>query len=308
MAKTTSRLGKGLSALIPAHDATVTQAHAPHPTPTLDPSHVRHLPIDQITANPNQPRTTFDDASISALAESIRARGILQPVVVRSTGDHTYELVAGERRWRAARLAGQQTIPAMVRELSDAESFETALIENLQREDLGPLERAGAYQHYLDAYGGTIEDLANRLSESRANISNYLRILKLCPEICFMLGRGELSMGHARAIAGIADAPRQIAAARLAVRRNLSVRQVEDLARSAETTATETSANSKGNLVATDKRHFADVEQALTKALGLRVRLYAGRRKNSGRVIISYANLDEFDRSAERLGASAHLE
>lgn len=308
MAKAAHRLGKGLSALIPARDATASALPAPSPTMPHDRNQIRHLPIDSIAPNKHQPRTTFDDASLAALAESIRVKGILQPIVVRISGDHSYELVAGERRWRAARLAGLTTIPAMVREFSDSESFETALIENLQREDLGPLERAAAYQHYLDVFGGTIEDLAQHLAESRANISNYLRLLKLCPEICFMLGSGELSMGHARAIAGITDPHRQIATARLSVRRNLSVRQVEQLARAAEERPSDAPAQPESEHSAASKRHLVEVENALSKALGLAVRLHAGRRKNSGRVVISYVNLDEFDRIAERLGASAHLE
>jgi ParB family transcriptional regulator, chromosome partitioning protein len=308
MAKNTSRLGKGLSALIPARDTSTPPAPPSIAVPPPDRNQIRQIPIDGISPNRHQPRTTFDDASLAALAESIRVKGILQPIVVRSTGDHTFELVAGERRWRAARIAGLQTIPAMVREFSDSESFETALIENLQREDLGPLERASAYQHYLDAFGGTIEDLAQRLSESRANVSNYLRLLKLCPEICFMLGSGELSMGHARAIAGITDSKRQIATARLAVRRNLSVRQVEDLARTGEPTPAKDASETEDKSAAAGRRHLAEVEQVLTKTLGLRVRLRPGRRKNSGRVVISYASLEEFDRLAERLGAGAHLE
>ncbi len=311
MAKRTSRLGKGLNALIPPRDP---NTGAPTPTTpaavalAADSGHVRQIPIDKIKPNPKQPRTNFDEAGLTHLADSIREAGIIQPVILRAGGDHTFELVAGERRWRAARLAGLQAIPALVRELSDAQSFKLALIENLQREDLSPLERAAAYQHYLDSFGGSIEDLAKRLSEGRATISNHLRLLKLQPELCYMLGRGELGMGQARAIAGVADPQRQLAFARLAIRRNLSVRQVEELCRAAGEEVQEKA--DEGDAAAADgrRRHVAEVERSFAKALGLRVRLYPGRRKNAGRVVISYASLEEFDRIAERLGGAASRE
>lgn len=307
MSKPSNRLGKGLNALITPREPQATAAAGP-PTPTApDPSQIRQLPIDQLTPNPRQPRTGFGDADLRELAQSIRANGLLQPVVVRTTGDQAFELVAGERRWRAAKLAGLQTIPAIVRELSDAQSLELALIENLQREDLDPLERAAGYQRYLESFGGTIEDLAARLSESRASISNYVRLLKLRPEICYMLGRGELGMAQARAVAGITEPHRQLAIARLAARRNLSVRQVEALARSS-TTPSPTADRPQAATPDARKHHLADVERSLSKALGLRVRLYPGRRKNSGRLVISYNSLEEFDRVAERIGGKVTLE
>ncbi|MCK4343016.1 MAG: ParB/RepB/Spo0J family partition protein [Phycisphaerae bacterium] len=309
MAKTTNRLGKGLNALISARSSKLSAPTSPTTSTDAepDPHQIQHLVLASISNNPRQPRTTFDNQSLSELADSIKANGILQPIIVRTTGDNTYELVAGERRVRAAKLAGLDTIPAMVHELSENKSFELALIENLQREDLAPLERASAYQQYLDSFGGTVEDLAQHLSESRANISNYLRLLKLQPEVCYLLGRGQLSMGQARAIAGITDQSKQLAIARLAFRRNLSVRQVEELARSAETSPQPSGAK-KTTDTDSQKHHLDDVEQALAKALGLRVRLNPGRKKNSGRVIIWYSTLDEFDRIAERIGGDVNLE
>jgi ParB family chromosome partitioning protein len=301
MKKTPNRLGRGLSALI--------TAHADPPQVTTDRStQLKQLPVDAISPNPRQPRTAFNETSLSELTDSIRTSGIIQPVVVRMKGEDKYELVAGERRWRAAKAAGLFTLPAIVRELSDSEAFSTALVENLQREDLGALERAAAYQHYLESFGGTIEDLATRLSESRANISNYLRLLQLRPEICYMLGTGELGMGQARAIAGIDDPQRQLAIARMAARRNLSVRQVEALARTP-------SDGRQGEPTANDpterdpyRLHLSHIEQALCKAIGLRVRLRHGKKKSSGRVIIFFDSLDEFDRIAERLGGNSSLE
>lgn len=299
MSKPAPRLGKGLAALVreraPAHPAGAAEKHG-----------IADVPVERIAPNPRQPRTVFDDAPLEELAESIRTHGLLQPIVVRALGDGAYELIAGERRLRAARLAKRETVPAVIREATDAQALELALIENLQREDLDPLERAAAYQQYLDSFGGSIEDLARRLCESRASISNYLRLLKLHPEICYLLGSGELGMGQARALAAIIDPQRQLGLARLAVRRNLSVRQVEDLARQ----ATEESPNKAAVEPEKDgrHRHLQVVEERLSKSLGLRVRLVSGRKKNAGRVIIAYDSLDEFDRIAERLGGSAHLD
>ncbi len=329
MSKPANRLGRGLSTLIPTRDIAVRPSVASGELPTRNGSRaaaverataadraneVRELPIEALTPNPRQPRATFREESIRELADSIRANGLLQPVIVRATAtDDRWELVAGERRWRAAKLAGLATLPAIVRELSDSESLQLALVENLQREDLAPLERAAAYQHYLDTFGGTIEDLAARLSESRANISNYLRLLKLRPEICYMLGAGELGMGQARAIAAIVDPQRQLALAKLAARRNLSVRQVEELARQAGTSEAGASPSSErtpaepSEFPSGQRQHLSELEAALSKALGIRVRLYPGRRKNAGRVVIAYKNLEEFDRIAERLAAGAPL-
>lgn len=307
MAKTTSRLGKGLSALIQpaAAGSSAFSVPAGHPQQqhATGPDHIRSLPVDQLSPNPNQPRQAFPDDSLRELADSIRATGVLQPIIVRPAGPGRYEVVAGERRLRAARLAGKATIPAIIRELSDAESLRIALLENLQREDLAPLERAAAYERYLESFGGTVDELAKQLCESRGNISNYLRLMKLHADVRYLLARGELAMGQARAVAAISDPQRQLAIAKLAVRRNLSVRQVEELARRADTPpSTETTAP------APRQRHLQNVEEALSKAVGLRVRINAGRRKNSGRVVITYANLEEFDRIAEKLGGRINLE
>lgn len=307
MAKSHNRLGKGLNALVTPRTERISPPAA-DPTAAAEMSLLRHIQISQIAPNPHQPRVTFDEATLTELAASIRTDGVVQPIIVRTSADHTYQLVAGERRWRAAKLAGLETIPAIVRELSDAQAFETALIENLQREDLAPLERAAAYQHYLDSFGGTIEQLAARIAESRANVSNYLRLLKLQTEICYLLGTGELGMGQARALAGLSDPQKQLAIGRLAARRNLSVRQVEELVRRATTLPEAAEEDSAPVALNVRRQHLASVEQALGKSIGLRVRVHAGRKKNSGRVVISYANIEEFDRIAERIGGSANLE
>ncbi len=308
MAKSPNRLGKGLNALItPRKDRSATPSlpTKPDTDATPLPNITRELPVDQINANPRQPRTDFDDHALAELADSIRKNGVIQPIVVRQLDSDRYELVAGERRLRAARRAELQTIPAIVRDLSDAQSFELALVENLQREDLGPLERAGAYQQYLDTFGCSIDELAQRLSESRGNVSNYLRLLKLQPEVCFLLGTGDLGMGQARALAAVSNPQRQLALAKLVARRNLSVRQVEDLVRADEDEPDRQPAEKTPD---GQKTHQQDVERALSKAVGLRVRLMPGRKKNAGRIVIYYNNLDDFDRISETLGGDLRIE
>ena len=314
MAKSTPRLGKGLSALIgprtsgpfrrpasAADDAGATAAGLDDRPAAAD---LREIPIDDIQPNPNQPRTRIDDAALAELADSIRQSGVLQPVIVRPADDGGFELVAGERRWRAAKLAEHTVVPAIIRRLTDAEAFEIALIENLQREDLGPLERASAYQQLVDTLGVSADEVAARLGESRSNVANYLRLLRLQPEVREMVGDGSLGMGQARAIAGIRNPQRQLAIARVASRRNLAVRQVEILAKERDR---DEQGEGNGRTSELDP-HVSDIEQALSKGLGLPVALQPGKRKNSGRVVIRYNSLEEFDIIAEKLDGKQFLE
>ena len=310
MSKSTPRLGKGLSALIgtrttlsAASERAAAAIAAGSPQEPRPGDRVAQIPIDQLEPNPFQPRTRFDEDALAELAASVKQSGLLQPVLVRRLGDGRFQIVAGERRWRAARLAGLETVPAIVREVSDAEALEPALIENLQREDLDPLERAAAYQQLIDKTGLTIEQVAQRLGQSRANVSNYLRLLKLGEEVREMISAGRLGMGQARALLAVSNPQRQLAIARMAVRRNLSVRQVEELARRAEQ-----SAACEPRPVSPVRKHLAELEERFSKAVGLPVRLQPGRKKNSGRIVIRYNSLEEFDRIAEMLGADSKLE
>ena len=312
MSKTTPRLGKGLSALIGPRATGPFKYRLPQsagtPAPTSDPlvppgTAISELPLDRIRPNPRQPRLNIDQTDLEQLADSLRQTGLLQPVLVRPVGDDQFELVAGERRWRAAAIAEFKTIPAIVRDLTDNESFELALIENLQREDLGPLERANAYQQLIDTLDITVDELARRLAESRANVLNYMRLLKLTEQVQDMITSGQLAMGQARALAGIANPQRQLALARLAARRNLSVRQVELLARQADDSSDRAPRPSH-----TVDAHLSDVEQSLSKALGLPVTLHPGKKKNSGRVVIRYNSLEEFDRVADKIAGHSLTE
>lgn len=302
MTRPASRLGKGLNALITPRPTTSLRA-APEPPSEPTAGAVREMPLERVKPNPKQPRIRFDDTGLQELAASIRTNGILQPILVRPASDDAFEIIAGERRWRAARIAELTTIPVIVHQAGDSQALEIALIENLQREDLAPLERAAAYRGYLDTFGVSVDDLAKRLSESRATIANYLRLLKLTSRVREMLERSALGMAQARAIAGIAEPERQLAVAKLAYRRNLSVRQVEALVSQPATDLQKSPQPPTGG-----DRHRRELEDTLTRKLGMKVTLKPGKRKNSGRVVIHYQSLEEFDIIARKLGGTSIME
>lgn len=303
MAKQTQRLGKGLATLIgPRNRNEVPRPSRPQLEAVPAREGVHQVPVDQIVPNPQQPRTHFEQSALEHLAASIRTNGILQPLIVRAAADSDqFELLAGERRWRAAQLARLAHVPVVIREVTDQQALEIALIENLQREDLGPLERATAYQQLIDNFQLTPESVAGRLGESRANVANYLRLLGLSEELRSMIARGELGMGHARSIAGISNPQKQLAVARLAVRRNLSVRQVEQLAR-------EDAPTPPAPRRSATNQHLDEVARELSKALGMQVKLHPGKRKNAGKLVIHYQSLEEFERIAERIGAETRFD
>jgi ParB family chromosome partitioning protein len=275
-------LGRGLGALIPG-------ATKPAMPDIGDIEHEPQAAIDRIRANPRQPRTDFDETALNELAASIRAQGIIQPLLVRPDGEGGYELVAGERRLRAARIAGLREVPIVVREVSDRESLELALIENIQRNDLSPLEEAAAYQHLLDDFGHTQEEIATRVGKSRPAVANALRLLRLPEPIKQEIARGRLSAGHARVLLSLESADAQLRAARQILARQLSVRDTEKLAggrRAAERPA------------ARDP-HRAALERELAAALGTRVRILP--RGRGGRIEIEYYSNEELHGLTERL-------
>jgi ParB family chromosome partitioning protein len=269
-------LGRGLGALLQA------------PTSTL-----RELPLDDIAPNHRQPRTEFDDDALDALAASIKAVGVLQPVVVRQRADGGYELIVGERRWRAARRAGLERIPAVVREAGEEDMLRDALIENLHREDLNPLEEAAAYRQLLDDIGMTHEELAERVGRSRAAITNSLRLLGLAPTVQQRIASGSLTAAHGRAIAGLADLVSQERAAQRIVAQNLSVRQTEELVRSLVESGAGLSVRAARSRV--DRpASILEVEKRLSDMLDTRVTVEVGRRR--GRITIEFAGLEDLDR------------
>ena len=275
-----SGLGRGLEALIP-NDLLADRGSA-----------LLEVPINSIRPNPHQPRSHFDEEDLSALTASIRAVGVLQPVLLRSTDDGQYELIAGERRWRAARRAGLDTIPALVRTVDDVGRVEQALIENLHRVDLNPMEEAAAYQQLIEDFGLTHEQMAVRVGRSRAAISNTLRLFQLPPSIQRLVIEGQLSAGHARALLGTPDRNFQEALARRAVAEDLSVRAVEEAVRQRN------DAPMSGASTSAPRRlrppGVVELENLLSQHLDTRVKVDMGARK--GRVIIDFATLEDLER------------
>ncbi len=267
-------LGRGLDALIPG---------------TSDEARVLDLPLDRIERSPNQPRAQFDEALLGELAASIAVHGVLQPVIVRNLVDGGYQLIAGERRLRAARLAGLETIPAVVREASDGtDSLELALIENLQRADLNPIETALAYRELIDRFGLTHEAVARQLGKSRVAISNSLRLLDLAPETRQAITDGRISEGHGRALAAITIPELQRAALTVVLERQLSVRQTEELVRRKRAeTPQEPERRSLGH-------DLQDLEAQLRGVLATKVGIVRTRR--GGRLVIDFYSDEELDR------------
>lgn len=257
----------------------------------------RGLPIDQIRPNPYQPRTSWNDDELRDLTESIRSKGLIQPILVRRKDD-CFEVIAGERRLRAAKLAGLVTIPAMVRQADDSEMLELALIENIHRTDLNPIERATAYQNYINSFSLSQTEASKKLGEDRSVVANFLRLLDLPKEIKQMLIDRHITMGHARAILALPtdDLRRKLANRALAGR--LSVREVEALVRR----------HLKGpdEVPAARERpaHIVDLENKLREALGTRVVINTRKSGKRGKIIIDFYSLDEFDRLARTMGLS----
>lgn len=281
-------LGRGLSALLPQEQ----RVSGPQ---------LREVPLDEIRPNPRQPRAGMDDATLGELAASIRSVGLLQPVVVRPvTGG--YELVAGERRWRASRIAGLMRIPAIVRETGDDQMLRDALIENLQRVDLNPLEEAAAFRQLVDDFGATHEEIAERVGKSRAAVTNALRLLQLGPDAQQRLAAGSISAAHGRAIAALADHAAQARAAARVVADGLSVRQTEDLVRQMAGTGEQLRERAVARRDVTKERPagILEAEMLLSDILGTRVAVEPGRRR--GRISIEFAGFDDLDRIVRLIG------
>jgi len=277
-------LGRGLGALLSA-------------TPAADDVLIE-IPVDQIEANPAQPRKSFSPEALEELVTSIRASGVIQPVIVRHRGPG-YQLIAGERRWRAARQAGLERIPAIVRDATDAESLELALVENLLREDLNPIDEAEADEKLLGQFGWTQEELAGRIGRDRSSIANSLRLLRLPEEIQADLRGGRLTMGHARALLALTNPADQLRLRDDILAHAWSVRATEDSIR-----ALEEAARPRGAAPRTGRRRspeLAALEAGLQRALMTRVRIVGSERK--GKIEVVYATGEELDRLTELLGA-----
>lgn len=319
------RLGKGLSALMNhpvaisatprdtevspiapkranAVEATKDQADAvPRGTDFVDTDGTRlsELTPESITPNPFQPRQSFDDLALDRLADSIKTQGLMQPIVVRPKADGGYELIAGERRWRAAQIAELSVIPAIIQEVNDQTAAEWALIENLQREDLNPIDRAEAFHRLHEQFELSHDQIAEQVGLERSSVSNLIRLLKLSGPCRQLVRDGLLSMGQARAVASLDDHDSQLSVAQTAIRKNQSVRQVEATVRSIR--AGETSdVKSKGSGTRSSA-HVESLQKQMSEQLGTKVGLKLGRKKNTGTISIAFFDGEQFDALCERL-------
>jgi ParB family chromosome partitioning protein len=306
-----SGLGKGLGALIPADVTAVVMGDQPR---------LEDIPVGSIVPNPNQPRVHFDEESLAELAASIREIGVLQPVLVRATGDQQYELIAGERRWRAARRAGLAVVPAVVRTTDDVGSVEQALIENLHRQDLTPLEEAAAYQQLIEDFSLTHEQVAARVGKSRSAVTNTLRLMSLPAAIQALLADGRLSAGHARAVLGTPDRAFQEQLARRAVAEGWSVRMLEEAVkdRGGSDEATEAAAGESptkakpstdgaGLVEGTKLRPpgLLELEHLLADHLSTRVSVTMGASR--GKVVIEFADLEDLERIYHQMTTGSEI-
>jgi ParB family chromosome partitioning protein len=289
-AKRRPALGRGMAALLsnaaPPPSAPNTSTGAPGRS-------LLSLPVEAVERNPEQPRKRFDEAKLEELAASIRQHGVVEPILVRKEGSR-YRILAGERRWRAAQRAGLREVPALVREATDREAFEIALVENLQRADLNAIEEAEAYEVLASDHGLTQEEIAARVGKERSTVANALRLLKLPEEVRDAVRGGQLDMGHARALLGLSSADEMKKLAQRAIREGLSVRALEGLIRSLSKKP------SKGS-APTDSASTRDLAARLQRHLGARSRLVQ-KTASSGRLEIEYTSLDELDGILSKIG------
>lgn len=287
-------LGKGLGSLLPI----VERGEGG--------SIYRELPLSAISRNPNQPRKTFDEESLNSLSASIAAIGVLQPILVRDLSDNTYEIIAGERRFRAAKRAGLDRIPALVQGADELSSLEQAVVENLHRQDLNPLEEASAYQQLIDDFGLTHEKLALRMGKSRVAITNSLRILQLSPSILSMIAQGLLSAGHARALLGSPDRVFQEKVAKQIVDEGLSVRAIESIIRQEREAVEDAIAGTEQNITqkgsgrgSAKPAAVLELEELLEELFSTRVKVDMASKDASnqrGKVVIEFASLEDLER------------
>ncbi len=270
-----------------------TEADGPH----------QEIAVSKIAPNPYQPRREFNAEDLAELAASIKEQGILQPLVVAPAADATsdcpFVLIAGERRLRASRLAGLTKVPCIIKQATRQQMLEWALIENVQRTDLNPVERAVAYRDYMDRFNLSVADAAQRMGQPRTTVANYLRILDLCDDVQKLLLEGTLTFGHAKVLAGLAgQEARQVELAKRIVAETLSVRQLETLA----AISPQQEQAPPQRTIHTKAAYLRDLEDQLTRAVGTRVTIMPGRAKHTGRLVIDYYSLDDFDRFCSALG------
>ncbi len=326
MPDTTKRLGRGISSLLSDPNTSRLAGQLPDPlvgdrnASATTPAPARHrtirVPLDCIAPNPNQPRRSISEKGIASLAGSIKRNGIIQPIVIRPIGGTSasgiagpiatqgavkYELIAGERRWRAARAAGLSDVPAILRDATEEQLLELALVENIHREDLNAIDRAIAYGQFRDKFGLAAEQIGERVGEDRTTVTNYLRLLDLPSEIKDLVASDLLSMGHARGLAGLRSSDEQIKLAEHAVRKGLSVRALEESVRKLRA-PTKAAAAGRAQGSRNKRPLIRDLERRFTQILKTKVTIQERAAKNTGQIVIEYHSIDEFEGICERLG------
>lgn len=283
-------LGRGLDALI-STDAVRTQGS----------STINEIPLDQIEPNANQPRSLFDDDKLQELANSIREIGIIQPITLRQTAENRFQIIAGERRWRASQMAGLKTIPAYIRTINDQDVMEMALVENIQREDLNPIEIALAYEHLIESTGMTQDRISERVGKSRSAITNYLRLLKLPAQVQISLQKKEIDMGHARALLSFDSPSLQLKVFKETMKNGWSVRKVEEVVNSLKNGEDIESANKKIKAKAQLSENLTSMRDQLAATLNTKVQLSCSP-KGKGKISIPFSNEEELKRIVNEIG------
>ncbi|WP_206106017.1 ParB/RepB/Spo0J family partition protein [Olivibacter sp. XZL3] len=299
-------LGKGLSALLNDTDEVVKQAAAHHQSTAeivgkdVPPGSVSHIKVDAIEVNPFQPRTDFDEEALNELADSIKVQGLIQPITVRRVGSGNYQLISGERRLRASKIAGLTEIPAYIRTANDQQMLEMALIENIQRENLNAIEVALSFQRMIDECNLKQEELGDRVSKNRSTVTNYLRLLKLPPAIQASIRDGKLSMGHARALINVTDVDKQLYIFQEIIEKGLSVRKVEELVRLVNDSANKnkTKLNTKEKPLSFE---FQKIQDDLASKFSTKVKLNVKSKDGKGSIEIPFMSEDDLSRILELL-------
>jgi ParB family chromosome partitioning protein len=305
MSKNNKGLGMGLAALIGNNNEFMNKNNIiPPPIPQTENSNILMLPITTLKAGPFQPRTNFNEQYLQELAVSIKENGVISPIIIRST-DKGYEIIAGERRWRASKLAGLKEVPVIIKNISDQKALEVSIVENVQRQDLTPIEEAEAIKRLMNEFNYSHENISTVLGKSRSHVTNLLRLLKLPSEVQEMLSKGEISMGHARSLVTLEN-PLNIA--KQIIKESLSVRQVEDLTRNLnpnEAIKPRSKKTANNNIVEVDE-DLIELEQELTRNLGLKVSISydAGI---TGKLSIDFNNLEQLDKIIRLLNNNSSI-
>lgn len=291
-------LGKGLESLLPRIQAKAEPVTEPV-RPPIEEGKPREIPVTEIDRNPYQTRTRFDEQQLGELAASIAATGVVQPILVRSLPNGRFQLIAGERRWLASQKAGKETIPAILRQVSDEQAMEMTIVENLQRTDLNPMEQARAYDRLSQEFKMTQEQMAKRTGKDRASVSNFLRLLRLPVEVQGKVEGGELSFGHARALLALENPETILKAAQKVAALSMSVRQTESYVQGILNPEKKQNGEEKANEKPVDP-NVREAQEQLQRALGLKVRIED--KNGRGKVIIEYSRLEDFDALLEAFG------